>query len=171
MSGEPEDHGRSVTLHHGAVKILGRQFSDERGESYEVFDDHIFSKYLKSFTLAQENIIHTRESGTLRGLHYQTQPFGQAKLVNVLQGKAQFFWASFYRESDSILYLHSIILDAGRDILYTPESCAHGFLALENDTVFSLKVSRPVNIEARRTISFISNRIHVNFAIPPRLDL
>jgi dTDP-4-dehydrorhamnose 3,5-epimerase len=69
------------------------------------------------------------KKGVLRGMHYQEPPFGQAKLVNVLEGKIQDVVIDLLTNK-----VYSFILERN-DQLYVPEHYAHGFLALEDSKV------------------------------------
>ena len=155
----------------GAVLFHGRAFEDERGCSWEILDaTHLFPDNLSRMTVAQENLVQTQKAGTLRGLHYQVGPFAQAKLVSVINGTAQFFWVDLLADTTPAP-VYSVILNPGPASLWTPEWCAHGFLALTEDTTFILKMSRPINLEQRGDLSFFAEDIKVDFACRPTLDL
>jgi dTDP-4-dehydrorhamnose 3,5-epimerase len=157
----------AVTLPGGSVFFSGKAFEDARGRSIEVFDSGKQSQGLTaSFPLAQENVISTRRAGTCRGLHYQLSPGAQAKLVTVYSGKAQIFWLPLEDGGDD-LQVHSTLLGPGPFSLFTPSGCAHGFLALEDNTVFSLKLSECVSPDLRGEIAFTDPALKIEFAIPP----
>lgn len=163
--------GRRKALAAGAKLFRGREFVDERGCSWETLDTaRLFQGNPSRMTVAQENLIYTRKVGTLRGLHYQAVPFAQAKLVSVVQGAAQFFWVDVVSHTIPAP-VHSVVLEPGAESLWTPEHCAHGFLALSDETIFALKVSRSVNLRARGDLSFFANDIKVNFVRRPNLKL
>lgn len=157
-----------LALRGGAVIFAGKHFEDSRGVSDETYDASILNG--QAFSLVQENIVRTHQAGTLRGLHYQRPPFAQDKVVSVIKGRAQFFWAELGGNGDANV-VDSVILEAGACALYTPGSCAHGFLALEDDTIFSLKMSAKVDFASRGEVSFWAEGVVCEFACPPRMDL
>lgn len=161
---------RQTNLPGGACLVNGPYFSDQRGFSYEAFNCSLYQIAPLPFSIAQENIVYTANSGTIRGLHYQVEPFAQSKLVMVIKGRAQFFWVSLEETVESRV-VHSICLDADGTALLTPAICAHGFLALEDDTIFSLKMSAPINHAMRGEISVFADDLEINFAIPPAINL
>lgn len=154
----------------GAALFYGRVFEDERGSSWETLNAADLSGVSCGMMVAQENIVHTRKMGTLRGLHYQVDPCGQAKLVSVVQGAAQFFWLDLLAGHVRAA-VKSVNLQPGEGSLWTPEWCAHGFLALADDTIFTLKMSRPIHLAKRAELSFFADDIDVEFACAPNLDL
>lgn len=164
------DQVRWQPLGGGSWLFHGTTYRDERGVSDEIFDLTSWPNGLELFESVQENLVTSRYSGCARGLHYQIAPYSQAKLVTVVQGSAQFFWLPLHEKTPEIR-VHSIILTAGASSLYTPENCAHGFLAIVDDTRFLLKMSSPVSSTHRGEIGFLSKSLSVSFAIPIREDL
>lgn len=79
--------------------------------------------------------------GTIRGLHYQLDPFCQAKIVEVIQGKAIDVVVDCRTDSKSFGKYTSVVLDPKEaNQLLVPRGFAHGFIALENNTVFQYLV-------------------------------
>lgn len=170
LANDPSSSGWQ-RLSGGSWTFSGKLFADERGKSCETCDlSNAPFAALKHFPLAQENLINNKEAGCARGLHYQNGAFAQPKLVTLLQGSAQLFWLPLGQTS-MIAEVHSIVLSSPGQSLYTPSDCAHGLLALENDTLFLLKMASPIAIAERREIRLVSDRLSVTFARPIRLDL
>jgi len=167
-SAEGPSGGRSLSS--GAWHLQGLSFHDARGESHEAFDRAGLDAVGVAFDLVTENIIRSSAAGTARGLHYQLAPQAQAKLVCVLQGKAQFFWLGLDggRRRGPV---PSLVLAPGAGLLYTPGDCAHGVVTMAPDTVFSLKLGGAIAPAARREISFRSPLLDFDFAVAPRWDL
>ena len=171
MRNTDEPRAGIEVLAAGAAIFHGRTFDDERGRSWETLNTTDLSRDNPTrMTVAQENFIQTQKAGTLRGLHYQVGTFAQAKLVSVARGAAQFFWLDLQTEIVPAP-VHSVILESGPASLWTPEWCAHGFLALADNTIVVLKMSRPINLEQRGELSFFADDIRVDFERMPRLDL
>jgi dTDP-4-dehydrorhamnose 3,5-epimerase len=85
--------------------------------------------------LVQCNISFNRRKGTLRGMHYQTLPFEEAKLVRCTMGAIHDVIIDLRRESPTFTHHMAVVLTAdNRRMLYIPEGFAHGFQTLMDNT-------------------------------------
>ena len=106
-------------------------FSDDRGYFFEAYNNKTFSE-LSGFGsgFVQDNQSHSRK-GVLRGLHLQSPPFGQGKLVRVIRGEILDVVVDVRSSSKSFGdYCASILSDANGQQLWIPEGFAHGFIVL-----------------------------------------
>lgn len=127
----------------GLFVIEPRIFGDERGYFFEVFSERDFRKE----TGLDIHFVQDNESksslGVLRGLHFQNAPHAQDKLVRVVSGKVQDVAVDLREGSPTFGKYYSEVLDAERkNMLFIPAGFAHGFLTLEDNTVFQYKCSR-----------------------------
>lgn len=125
---------RNVPI-EGALEIVPRAFSDERGLFKETF---VSSRYalITPGAFVQDNASYSKSS-TLRGLHGDSR---MAKLVQVLVGSAFDVIVDLRRNSPSYLKWYGTTLRADKHTqLYIPAGCLHGFLALEDDTLLMYK--------------------------------
>jgi dTDP-4-dehydrorhamnose 3,5-epimerase len=77
----------------------------------------------------------SQHAGTLRGLHYQVAPKGEAKLVKCLRGAIYDVIVDMRETSESFMKWFGVELTAqNRSMLYVPKGCAHGFMTLEDET-------------------------------------
>lgn len=124
----------------GLYEIESNVFGDDRGYFFESFRKSTFEALGIRTDFVQDNESFSVK-GTLRGLHYQKEPFAQAKLVRVALGKVLDVAVDLRAGSPTFGKHHTVILDAKRHNLFmVPAGFAHGFLALE-DSVFSYKCS------------------------------
>lgn len=124
----------------GLYEIELNVFGDDRGYFFESFRKSTFESLGMRTDFVQDNESFSVK-GTLRGLHYQKEPFAQAKLVRVALGKVLDVAVDLRAGSPTYGRHHTVILDAKRHNLFmVPAGFAHGFLALE-DSVFSYKCS------------------------------
>ena len=137
---------RSVRIEESsipAVKILvPKKYGDHRGFFSEVYNKQALAEAGIEIEFLQDNHSLSAERGTVRGLHFQTPPFAQDKLVRVVRG-AVFDVAVDLRRSSATYGRHvSVILsaDAWNQIL-VPIGFAHAFMTLEPDTEVIYKVS------------------------------
>ncbi|KUG08131.1 dTDP-4-dehydrorhamnose 3,5-epimerase [Solirubrum puertoriconensis] len=126
----------------GVIELVPRVFGDARGAFFESFS----ARLLAEKAGIQEEWVQDNQSssqaGVLRGLHFQRPPYAQAKLVRVAKGRALDVVVDIRRDSPTYGQHTKVVLDAGRaNILYVPTGFAHGFLALEDDTIFLYKCS------------------------------
>lgn len=126
----------------GLIEILPSRFADERGYFSETFRDDLFRQHCGAFDFVQDNQSLSTRAGTVRGLHFQTAPHAQGKLVRCLAGAL--FDVAVDLRRDSPGYGRW----AGRELssiagnqLWIPPGFAHGFCTLEPDTIISYKVT------------------------------
>ena len=133
-------------------------FKDSRGWFMETFNERDFFESLRSLNIpAPKSFVQDNQScskkGVLRGLHYQTAPYAQGKLVRVVQGSV-FDVAVDIRETSST-YLEWVgveLSSCNKKMLWIPEGFAHGFVALEEDTHFLYKTTDYYHKESERSI-------------------
>jgi dTDP-4-dehydrorhamnose 3,5-epimerase len=120
-----------------------KRYVDDRGWFCESFHKARLHALGITCDFVQDNQSISSRAGTLRGLHFQLPPTGQAKLVSVLRGKALDVVVDVRRGSPTYGKHVSIELsaDSGRQ-LYIPAGFAHGFLTLEDDVLLMYKVSQ-----------------------------
>ena len=119
-----------------------KRFSDARGWFSEIFNKDRFAPYLGKQDFLQDNQSLSRETGTLRGLHFQTPPHAQAKLVRCLAGAIFDVAVDIRKGSPTYGKWIGVELSAenGKQF-YIPEGFAHGFMTLQPDTMIFYKVS------------------------------
>ncbi len=126
----------------GLLEFRPRIFGDARGAFFETFS----ARTMEALGLPPHAWVQDNQSvsvaGTLRGLHFQRPPHCQAKLVRVAQGLALDVVVDLRAASPTFGQHASVELSAALgNVLYVPEGFAHGFAALEDDTLFIYKCS------------------------------
>lgn len=120
--------------------IEPRVFEDDRGYFFESFNENTFQKETGILTHFVQDNQSKSNKGVLRGMHYQTGEHAQAKLVRVLKGSVQDVVVDLRKGSVTFGQHYSIILTAeNKKQLFVPRGFAHGFLVLEDDTIFAYK--------------------------------
>ena len=115
--------------------IIPIKFGDDRGHFVEVFNSLRLHDAGVSFSPVQENQSLSRTPGTVRGLHFQTPPAPQAKLVRVLKGRI--FDVAVDIRNGSPTYgqwVGETLTANGGEQLLVPVGFAHGFCTLDPDT-------------------------------------
>ena len=116
-------------------------FEDDRGYFYESFNENVF----ESLSGIQVNFIQDNQSysskGTLRGLHFQKRNSAQAKLVRVTKGSAYDVAVDLRPDSPTFKKWYGVELSEDNHLqFFIPRGFAHGFVALEDNTIFQYKV-------------------------------
>ncbi|MGY2131171.1 dTDP-4-dehydrorhamnose 3,5-epimerase [Hymenobacter sp. HD11105] len=125
----------------GVFEFTPRVFTDARGAFFESFSARELAKLGSTEEWVQDNQ-SSSSRGVLRGLHFQRPPYAQAKLVRVAAGRALDVIVDIRPDSATYGQHQSVVLDAKRcNVLYVPIGFAHGFVALEEDTLFLYKCS------------------------------
>jgi dTDP-4-dehydrorhamnose 3,5-epimerase len=119
----------------GAYIIDPERMEDERGFFARTWCRREFQKLGLNANLVQCNVSFNRKRGTWRGMHYQTVPFEEAKLVRCTRGAISDVLVDLRRNSSTYKEHVTVELSAenGR-MFYIPEGCAHGFVTLEDYT-------------------------------------
>ena len=124
------------------IHIKSKRHSDHRGFFAETYSRRKYSELGISDEFVQDNHSHSREVGTLRGLHFQAPPYAQAKLVRCGRGALFDVAVDIRRGSPTYGQWEGYELSAENgDQLYVPVGFAHGFLTLEPDSEIVYKCS------------------------------
>ena len=135
----------------GVYLIELRPFEDERGFFAPCFSQKEFAASGLVPPTAETNISYSKSRGTLRGMHYQAAPHGQAKLVRCTRGAIFDVAVDLRAGSPTFREWVGVELTAeNRSMLYLPGDCAHGFQTLDDDTEVFYMVSAPYVPESGR---------------------
>ena len=120
----------------GVIVATPHMFGDERGLLKKTYEKNIFAENGIVFT-AIEELETTSKKGVLRGIHMQTK-HSQGKLMRVVRGAIYDVAVDMRPGSATFGSWFGITLsEENKKMVYIPEGFAHGFLALEDDTLFS----------------------------------
>jgi dTDP-4-dehydrorhamnose 3,5-epimerase len=126
----------------GAYLIEPEKKYDARGFFARVWCQKEFAEHDLTSHLVQINISYNKHWGTLRGMHYQVEPFQESKLVRCTRGAIYDVIIDLRQESPSYRQWLGVKLTADdHKMLYVPEGFAHGFQTLEDDTEVVYQVS------------------------------
>ena len=141
-------------------------FKDERGFFYESYNQKDFENAVgKNTTFVQDN--HSKSSkGVLRGLHYQSKPFEQAKLVRVIQGEVWDVAVDIRDNSPTYGEWCGEILSAeNKKQFWIPEGFAHGFYVLSEMAELVYKVNQFYSKEYEKTLHWKNNPFNIDWPI------
>jgi dTDP-4-dehydrorhamnose 3,5-epimerase len=139
----------------GAFLVEPERIRDERGFFARTWCGDEFGAQGLNPSLVQCSVSFNRRKGTLRGMHYQTHPYQEAKLVRCTRGAMWDVAVDLRRGSPTYLAWHGVELTADNHaMLYIPEGCAHGFLTLADETEVFYQMSAPFAPTAARGVRF-----------------
>ena len=140
--------------------------TDERGYFVETFNKRAMPDAIARVEFVQDNQSLSRRPFTIRGLHFQVGSSAQAKLVRVLSGSILDVVVDLRRGSPHFgRYAKTILTSAGFEQLWVPIGFAHGFCALEADSVVLYKVTNFFDLEAERGIRWDDPELAIDWGV------
>ena len=148
------------------VIIEPKVHGDSRGYFVETF----VSNKLEEFLGYKINFCQDNESksskGVLRGLHYQLPPHAQTKLVRVISGRVLDVAVDIRKNSPTFgKYVAVELSGENKKQLLIPRGFAHGFVVLEDDTVFAYKVDNYYSPQCDRGIAFDDKNLNIDWIL------
>jgi dTDP-4-dehydrorhamnose 3,5-epimerase len=123
------------------ILVRPKKFGDARGYFLESYNARAYAEAGINVTFVQDNQSLSAQRGTVRGLHFQTPPEPQAKLVRVLKGSIFDVAVDLRRGSETYgKWCSAILTGDGAEQLFVPRGFAHGFCTLEENTEVAYKV-------------------------------
>lgn len=144
----------------GCIELIPQIFADHRGISIKPYHREAF-KQLGIDCSFNEDLMVTSNKSVLRGLHYQTPPLQQAKLIYCVSGSI--FDVAVDIRTDSPTYgrhMFCYIDTKKHNLLYIPSGFAHGYLVLEDNTTVIYKMSSVYSPAHEAGIRWDSVEIH-----------
>ena len=148
----------------GPLEIIPRRINDERGYFSEIFRLNSFAEHAHPVQFLQDNQSLSIRAGTIRGLHFQTYPAAQGKLVRCLAGKL--FDVAVDLRADSSTYgqwLSVLLSPEENNQLWVPIGFAHGFCTLAPNTIISYRVTNYYNAENDKGVAWDDPQIAVQW--------
>jgi dTDP-4-dehydrorhamnose 3,5-epimerase len=152
----------------GCFEVEPAIYGDDRGVFFESFNEAEFLKKTGlNIHFVQDNQ-STSQRGVLRGLHFQTGAFAQAKLVRVIQGTVLDVAVDLRKDSKTYGQHFSCILTGKNNKqLFVPRGFAHGFSVLEDDTIFSYKCDNFYNKASESGIIYDDADLNIDWMLKP----
>lgn len=143
-----------------------KKFEDSRGYFFESFNQRLFEDAVGKETLFVQDNQSYSSKNVLRGLHYQSEPYAQGKLVRCIMGEVFDVAVDIRKESESYGQWVGVFLseDNNRQ-LWIPEGFAHGFLVKSDKAIFAYKCTNFYNPSAENTIRWDSPDLAVEWPL------
>ena len=151
----------------GCFIIEPKIIRDERGYFMESFNEQTFQKGIgQNVHFVQDNQSYSTK-GVLRGLHYQTGEYAQAKLVRVLQGEVLDVAVDIRPNSDTFGHYEAIFLSGeNQKQFFIPRGFAHGFLVTSETATFFYKCDNFYNKESEGGLMYNDETINIDWQFP-----
>jgi dTDP-4-dehydrorhamnose 3,5-epimerase len=150
----------------GIVIIEPQVFGDSRGYFMETYQKEKYAAAGIDVTFVQDNESMSRY-GVVRGLHYQAEPFAQAKLIRVVSGRVLDVAVDIRKNSPTFGKVFTLELSSENKLqLFLPHGIAHGFAVLSETAVFTYKCDNFYAPQYERTIRFDDPSLAIDWKIP-----
>lgn len=154
----------------GVQVLVGEPFIDHRGSFLNAYraQEPLFAKAWGDRSIAQVNISRTETLGAIRGLHLQSPPHSEAKLVRCLRGCVWDVAVDLRPRSPTYGHWHAVELSPGAaNALLIPEGCAHGFQVLEPGSELLYLHSGAWVPEAETGVRFDDPELFIHWPLTP----
>ncbi len=146
--------------------VTPKRFGDDRGFFAETYNKQRFNDAGITADFIQDNHSHSATVGTVRGLHYQSPPFAQAKLVRVLRGTIIDVAVDVRVGSPTFGQLVRAELSAENGVqIFVPRGFLHGFATLEPDTEIAYKVDNYYSAECDGSVAWNDPDLGIDWGI------
>ncbi len=145
------------------IIIEPKVFKDQRGYFFESFNRKEFEENIGKVNFIQDNESKSTK-GVLRGLHFQTPPYAQAKLVRCIQGKVLDIVVDVRKNSPTYgKYVSVELSEENKKQLFIPRGFAHGFVVLSKKAIFSYKVDNIYAPQCDSGIKFNDKTLNIDW--------
>jgi len=151
----------------GCFIIEPKVFKDSRGYFFESFNQNTFNKLIgKTIDFVQDNESFSSK-GVLRGLHFQTGAYAQAKLVRAVKGTVLDVVVDMRKESPTFSKHFSIELsEDNKTQLFVPRGFAHGFIVLSETAIFSYKCDNFYDKASEQGLRYDDPSLGIDWKLP-----
>lgn len=148
----------------GPLEIIPRKIEDSRGYFSEIFRLDTFAEHALAVEFVQDNQSLSVKNGTIRGIHFQSPPAAQGKLVRCLAGALFDVAIDLRRDSRTFGRWISVVLSPEQNNqLWVPAGFGHGFCSLEPNSVISYRVTSYYSAENDKGVAWDDADIGINW--------
>lgn len=149
----------------GLFHLIPKVYEDNRGYFLETYNKKVFNDLGIREDFVQDNLSKS-EKDVLRGLHFQNPPYIQGKLVSVICGAVLDVAVDIRKNSATYgKYYAAELSEKNKHILWIPPGFAHGFLTLEDNTIFCYKCSGIYNKASEDSIVWNDPDLNIKWGI------
>lgn len=151
----------------GLLLLQPKRFEDNRGYFMESYNAETLLRQAGLGTVfVQDNESYSASAGTVRGLHLQTPPHAQGKLIRCSSGRITDIVVDVREGSPTYGHSESVeISAANHNQIWVPAGFLHGFVTLEQDTLVQYKTTAPYNPASARSVHWADPTLNLNWGI------
>ena len=154
----------------GVLRVEPERYADERGYFARTFCQREFEALGRPFTPVQCSTSFNARLHTLRGLHYQAEPYGEDKLVRCTRGSVFDVAVDLRPSSATFLRTTGCVLSPDNGVqLYIPSGCAHGFLTLADSSEIEYIMTEFFVSEAARGVRWNDPKLAIDWPAQPAI--
>jgi dTDP-4-dehydrorhamnose 3,5-epimerase len=158
----------AVTAVAGAFVIRPRRFEDDRGHFARLFCVRELAEHGLDAEVVQRSVSYNKRRGTLRGMHYQAEPYGENKIVSCRRGALFDVAVDLRPGSPTFKRWFGVTLAAEDETsFFIPRGCAHGFVTLADDTTVDYAISTFHHAEAARGVRWNDPAFGIDWPLAP----
>lgn len=151
----------------GVLIVDMDKFVDERGFFARSWCNELAADAGIDYQVVQENVSFNRLAGTVRGMHFQKEPAGEAKVVRCTRGAI--LDVAVDMRSDSKTYLQHVAVELSADnhrALFIEKGCAHGFQTLRDDTEIHYMMMHYYDPAAASGVRYNDPLVNIEWPLP-----
>lgn len=150
--------------------IQSDPFADNRGYLQRSFCKNEMTNSQISFEIKQSNISFNKKARTLRGFHYQVEPFAEKKIITCLTGSIHNIVIDLRKKSKTYLKWQSFKMSSTNKVsILVPEMCANAYLSLEDNTTILYFHSQFYNPKCSKTFHYNSKTLNLDWPLLPEV--
>ena len=156
----------------GLFVLTSSSFQDERGLFNNLFriEDSVYKRVWGERKVCQINASTTKNVGCIRGMHYQKEPFSEAKLIRCLSGSVFDIAVDLRRESKTYKEWYGIYLSSKNyKSIFIPENFAHGFQVIEPNSTLLYVHSANWSKDHEAGVRYNDSAFGIKWPLPPTL--
>ena len=151
----------------GAYIIEFEKHEDERGYFARTYCQKEFRSHGLQDTFVQSNVSYNKQRGTLRGMHYQAEPYGEVKVVSCTAGEIYDVIIDLRPDSETYCRWFGLNLSESNDrSLYIPKGFAHGFQTIRDNSIVYYQMGEFYHPEYARGVRWNDPLFGINWPLP-----
>jgi dTDP-4-dehydrorhamnose 3,5-epimerase len=151
----------------GLLELEFERLADARGWFVRVYDEREFAAHGLATSFPEHSEARNFKCGTIRGMHWQSDPHGETKVIRCTRGAAYDVLVDVRADSPTFGRWHAFELRAEKAVgLYVPPGFAHGYQTLEDDTELHYLISVPYVAETARGVAYDSAALAIPWPLP-----
>ena len=143
-----------------------KPLKDNRGHFKRLYCNDELINIMGNKPISQINYTFTKTKGTVRGLHYQTKPFSEKKIITCIKGEVYDVAVDLRKNSPTFLkHFSNILSEKNNKMIAVPEGFAHGFQTLKDNCEMMYFHSKPFNSKSERGINSLDPMLNIKWPL------